>query len=97
MGDTPAWVVQALQLEKDGSLTTTYWDPSASEWKFGKAVTLKNGPDKAAFTQVAVNYDRRFYGVIDGAVYEYRISRDDPTQLVYKGQVALNGGAWGSD
>jgi hypothetical protein len=91
-GDAPAWVVMALQLEKDGSLTATYWDPGSSKWNFGKAVTIKNGPKNPVFTMIAVDYDRKFYGVIDGEVYEYRIDRDNPTSLVYSTEVALQGG-----
>ncbi|KAH6896506.1 hypothetical protein B0T10DRAFT_543985 [Thelonectria olida] len=91
-GEAPAWVVMALQLEKDGSLAASYWDPKAEEWNFGKAVSLKGGPKDAAFSMIAVDYDRKFYGVIDGEVYGYRIDRDDPTRLVYTAEVALQGG-----
>jgi hypothetical protein len=83
--------ILAVQLEQDGKLALTYWDPrieskgSTDKWTFGSPVQLEGGPQPTpSFTAIAMNLDGKFYGIADGAVLEYTVQRDDVTRFVYK-------------
>ncbi|KAH6855847.1 hypothetical protein B0I37DRAFT_365968 [Chaetomium sp. MPI-CAGE-AT-0009] len=76
----------AVQLEKDGSLTATYWDPRTQKWTFGSPVELMDGPQPPpAFTQIAV-MNRKFFGITDGTIFEYSISTETVTLFTFMGK-----------
>ncbi|AEO56842.1 hypothetical protein MYCTH_2302231 [Thermothelomyces thermophilus ATCC 42464] len=80
----PGWAILAVQLEKYGSLTATYWDPRTQEWTFGSPVELVGGPEPPpAFTAIGINLDLRFYGIADGAILEYRVDKASFTSFYF--------------
>ncbi|KAL2152462.1 hypothetical protein VTH82DRAFT_5646 [Thermothelomyces myriococcoides] len=80
----PGWAILAVQLEKDGSLSATYWDPKTREWTFGSPVELIGGPDPPPkFTAIGLNLDLRFYGIADGAILEYRVDKSAFTSFYF--------------
>jgi len=85
----PSWAILALQLEVNGSLAATYWDPRASVWTFGAAVSLVGGPQTPTFSVIAVNNDGKFYGVVGGTILEYLIDSNNPTRFVFTTSIPL--------
>jgi hypothetical protein len=76
--------ILALQLENDGRLAATYWDPRAGKWTFGGPIQFAGGPQPApAFKSIAMNVKRKFYGIVDGAILEYLIDNDKITRFVF--------------
>lgn len=91
-----SWALLAVQLEKDGQLAATYWDPrvpsegAVDKWRFGSHVELVGGPEPApTFRKIAMNIDRKFYGIADNAILEYRVDQADLTRFVYIGEVKI--------
>ena len=87
--EVPSWAILALQLEVDGSLAATYWDPRASTWTFGAAVALVGGPQAPTFSVIAVNNDCKFYGIVGGTILEYLIDSSNPTRFVFTTSIPL--------
>jgi hypothetical protein len=76
--------ILALQLEQDGRLAATYWDPRAGKWIFGSPIQFAGGPQPVpAFKAIAMNINRKFYGIVEGAILEYLIDNDKITQFVF--------------
>ncbi|KAK4141592.1 uncharacterized protein C8A04DRAFT_30835 [Dichotomopilus funicola] len=89
-----SWALIALQLEQDGQLAATYWDPrvpskgAVDKWTFGSRVELVGGPEPAPrFQRIAMNIDRKFYGIADNVILEYQVDQADLTRFVYVGEV----------
>ncbi|KAK4034491.1 hypothetical protein C8A01DRAFT_49152 [Parachaetomium inaequale] len=79
-------VTLAVQLEKDGSLAATWWDPRTQTWTFGSPVELKEGPQPPpAFTAIAM-LNRNFYGMADGTVLEYSVGKETVNRFVFTGK-----------
>jgi hypothetical protein len=90
-GDGPlSWTILALQVEGDGSLAATFFDPRNSAWNFGKPVTFVGGPQNPNFTLIAVNHHRKLYGVVNQAILEYRIDNSNLARLIYITDLPLN-------
>jgi hypothetical protein len=90
LGSTTAWAIVAVQLEKNGTLAATYWDPLSDEWTFGKPVELVGGPQPVpAFSAIAMNIARKFYGIADGALLEYRIDPANLARFVFTTSIPL--------
>jgi hypothetical protein len=76
-------VTITVQVEKDGSLAATYWDPRTQKWPFGSPVELTGGPQPPpAFRAIAI-MNRKFYGMVDGAVLEYTIDKETPDAFLH--------------
>jgi hypothetical protein len=89
------WSILAVQLEQDGSVAATYWDPrldsgaEAEKWTFGAHVEFVGGVQPApAFKGIAMNIDGKFYGVADGAILEYLVDKTNVTRFEYIRTVA---------
>ncbi|GAB1316300.1 hypothetical protein MFIFM68171_06510 [Madurella fahalii] len=88
----PSWAILVVQLERNGSLTATYWDPRNQRWTFGVPVRLVGELQlEPAFSAIAMNMDRRFYGIANGSILEYRVTSSDFTQFEFTSSVPLLG------
>lgn len=86
----PSWAIVAVQAEQDGSLAATYWDPRVGEWVFGQRVEFQGGPQALpAFSAISMNIARRFYGIVNGTILEYRMDPENLTRFVFGTSVPL--------
>lgn len=76
-----------LQLSSEGVLTGHRWD--SSDWSSNQQINLKRGPSDPKFTAIAQHHEGRLYGVVDGAVHEYRWDKSDPYSMLYVGEVDI--------
>jgi hypothetical protein len=79
-------VTLAVQLEKDGSLAVSWWDPRTQTWTFGSPVELREGPQPPpAFSAIAM-MNSKFYGMADGSVLEYGVDKATVNRFVFTGK-----------
>lgn len=75
--------IYVAKLHSDGSISSKWCENQRWEDLYvpNMDILLFN------FTAIAMNYDRRAYGVSLGQIYEYEISNGDPTSWTYIGTV----------
>ncbi|GAB1315309.1 hypothetical protein MFIFM68171_05519 [Madurella fahalii] len=86
----PSWAIVAVQVERDGRLAATCWDPRVNKWIFGQHIELDGGPQPPpVFSAIAMNIAYRFYGTVNGTILEYHIDRENLTRFVFGTSVPL--------
>lgn len=75
--------IYVAKLHLDGSISSKWRDDE--RWEDLPAPNMDK--PQANFTAIAMNYDRRAYGVSLGQIHEYEISNEDPTNWIYIGTV----------